>query len=179
MTEIPSDFFYSWIIWKLKKKVLILVVLQIYGSQDTNSADPWKLRKIGQAKQDEIREKSKPGRYKKGNNYVGMKEVETCPNVSQQPGAVIKSVNMILGCINRCMTCRSHGVICLFWLGISWALIEELCIFWCSIFIRNCGEIEEDLAGGHKNGPRYQMYLLWGKFKPVVIFYSKGVSWEY
>lgn len=78
------------------------------------STDPWKLRKVGQAKQDEIREENKPGRHKKGDNYVGMKEVETCPNVSQQPGAVIKSVNLILGCINRSMTCRSHGVICLF-----------------------------------------------------------------
>lgn len=141
---------------------------------------PLKIEKSGQAKQDEIREKkNKPGWHKKGNNYVGTKEVETCSNVSQQPGAVIKSANMILGCINRCMTYRSHGVICLFWLGISWALIEELCIFRCFIFIRNSRKIEDDLAGGHKNGQRHQMFLLWGKFKPVVIFYLEGRTSEY
>lgn len=122
---------------------------------------PLKIEKSGQAKQDVCvcvcrgGGNKKPGWHKKGNNYAGTKEVETCLNVSQQPGAVIKSANMILGCINRCMTYRSHGVIFLFWLGISWALIEELCIFWCSIFIRNSRKIEEDLAGGHKNGQRH------------------------
>lgn len=133
---------------------------------------PLKIEKSGQAKQDEIREENKPGWHKKGNNYVGTKEVETCPNVSQQPGAVIKSVNTILGCINRCMTCRNHGVICLFWLCISWALIEELCIFRCSIVIGSCREIGKDVASGQKifKGIKYTFW--WRKFKPVVRFYS-------
>lgn len=33
---------------------------------------------------------------------------------------------------------------------------EELCVFWRSTFIIICREIEEELAGGHKNGGRYK-----------------------
>lgn len=141
IVELSPDFLYPLIVWKLEKKVLILVVLLIHGSQDNNSTDPWKLRKVTKLNRMRLGEKNNPSWHKKGNNYVGKKEVETCPNVSQQPGAVIKSVNMILGCINRYITCRSHGVICLFYLVFPGLLLKSCVFFGVPYFL----EIAEKL----------------------------------